>query len=307
MAGFNFFIITADKGLSNNGILGLGPPYASNGPSFIQALIDQDQLSEPVVSFQLTSLDEQSEIQIGYTNSSSYNGTLTVHQTVNSSTTDTWWTVNLTGAYYGTININSYDTKNAIVDTGTSLLTLSKTDYNVFTALVNNQTNNAFTCNDGGCTTEAGPCGAFAGQLSDIVIYIDGIAYTIPPSGYMMDDLNLVQCTILVGSLADSEGFWVLGDTFIRNYYASFNYTAFTVSLAPTAFPPTIQPYTPPSPNTPTGLSTGGIIIISVVAVAIAVAISLITICILKKKGKCCFRQRTPSETSDSLAQNLYY
>ena len=76
----------------------------------------------------------QSEVQIGYANSSSYNGNLTVHQTVNSSSTDGWWTVSLTNAYYGSTNINTKDTKNAIIDTGTSLLTLAKTDYDIFTA-----------------------------------------------------------------------------------------------------------------------------------------------------------------------------
>jgi len=76
----------------------------------------------------------QSEVQIGYANPSSYIGNLTVHQTVSSISTDSWWTVNLTSAYYGSTNINTKDTKNAIIDTGTSLLTLAKTDYNIFTA-----------------------------------------------------------------------------------------------------------------------------------------------------------------------------
>ena len=52
-----------------------------------------------------------------------------------------------------------------------------------------------------------------------------------------------------MGSLPDSEGFWVLGDTFIRNFFASFNYTAFTVSLAPTAIPPTIASAPTPTPT----------------------------------------------------------
>lgn len=36
---FNFFIITKETGLSNDGILGLGPPYPENGPSYIAALV----------------------------------------------------------------------------------------------------------------------------------------------------------------------------------------------------------------------------------------------------------------------------
>ena len=49
---FNFFVFNHSTGLgSADGILGFGPPYAANGPSFIQALIDQGQLVEPIVSF----------------------------------------------------------------------------------------------------------------------------------------------------------------------------------------------------------------------------------------------------------------
>jgi len=32
---FNFFIITKESGLSNDGILGFGPPHPQNGPSFV--------------------------------------------------------------------------------------------------------------------------------------------------------------------------------------------------------------------------------------------------------------------------------
>ena len=88
-------------------------------------------------------------------------------------------------------------------------------------------------------------------MLSDIVITIDDTQYPIPPSGYMMDADDM--CQILVNAGPFVKDYWVLGATFIRNYYATFNYTGFTVTFAPTAFPQVIQPTPTPAPTpTPT-------------------------------------------------------
>jgi hypothetical protein len=79
------------------------------------------------------------------------------------------------------------------------------------------------------------------------VIYIDNIAYTIPPSGYLMDNLNGKKCTILVGGSGGcaldicTETVYVLGDTFIRNYYTVLNFSSNEIGFAPTAFPPNIE------------------------------------------------------------------
>jgi hypothetical protein len=51
--GYNFFIINQQQGFDIDGIISMAPPFLGN-VSFIQVLIDQGQLSEPVVGFQLT-------------------------------------------------------------------------------------------------------------------------------------------------------------------------------------------------------------------------------------------------------------
>ncbi len=53
--GYNFFIINQQQGFEIDGIISMAPPSYGNNVSFIQTLIDQGQLSEPVVGFQLTS------------------------------------------------------------------------------------------------------------------------------------------------------------------------------------------------------------------------------------------------------------
>ncbi len=126
-------------------------------------------------------------------------------------------------------------------------------------------------------------------MLSDLVIYIDNIPYTIPPAGYLMDNLNGFRCTILVGGsggcseLFCKDTFYILGDTFIRNYYTVLNFNSYEIGFAQSAFPLNIE-----NPNDPTktGLSTGVIIYI-VIAVVVPIVLAIY---FLKKKGKCCFR-----------------
>ena len=66
---------------------------------------------------------------MGYIDTSAYTGTLTTHNTVTASSKQGWWTVNMTGAFYGGTSINSQNTTYAIVDTGTSFLLMAQTDY----------------------------------------------------------------------------------------------------------------------------------------------------------------------------------
>ena len=63
-------------------------------------------------------------------------GALTEHAQVNVTSKNNWWTVNMKGAYYGITDINADQTDYAFVDTGTSLLTMTSTDYSIFTALI---------------------------------------------------------------------------------------------------------------------------------------------------------------------------
>lgn len=46
------------------------------------------------------------------------------------------------------------------------------------------------------------------------------------------------KCIIAVGSIPDSSNMYILGDTFIRNYYSIFNYTMLKVGLAVSSYAP---------------------------------------------------------------------
>jgi Eukaryotic aspartyl protease len=130
----------------------------------------------------------------------------------------------MTGAFYGSTSINSQGTQFAIIDTGTSFLLMAESDYKIFTTQVFLSTEDGFDCSGSYCVSVYKPCDKFVEKLDDIIIYIDNFSYSIPPSGYLMDGLSGIKCSILVSSIQNKEGIYVLGDTFIRNFYSSFNY-----------------------------------------------------------------------------------
>lgn len=59
---FNFFLITSQSGLPFDGILGFGPPYSYDGPSYMASLVSSGSISEPIASFSINGLGNQSEI-----------------------------------------------------------------------------------------------------------------------------------------------------------------------------------------------------------------------------------------------------
>ena len=77
---FCFFMIDSETGLSGDaGILGLGPPYAENGPSFFGTLWEQQGYTVPVTSWVLRSLPEESWVDFGSYNATYIVGTPIAH------------------------------------------------------------------------------------------------------------------------------------------------------------------------------------------------------------------------------------
>ncbi|KAF9164280.1 hypothetical protein DFQ26_001625 [Actinomortierella ambigua] len=109
-----------------DGLLGLGFESFSTldaSPVF-QTLVAQRQLDEPVFSLKLASYD--SELFLGGTNSELFTGDITYTPVVNAS----FWTVML-----DSIDVNQESvipTRNAIIDSGTTLMVLSPSDAKAF-------------------------------------------------------------------------------------------------------------------------------------------------------------------------------
>ena len=69
-------------------------------------------------------------------------------------------------------------------------------------------------------------------ELSNLVLNIDGTDYTIPPYGYLLQDFESHKCAVAVSYVGILANQYVLGETFLRNFFVSFNYGNYTISLA---------------------------------------------------------------------------
>ena len=97
---------------------------------------------------------------------------------------------------------------------------------------------------------------------------------------------------------------YILGDTFLRNYFVAFNYTApYSLSLAPSAFSPAgkLVPYlgtVPPSPSppspTPNVAGLGPYVTYGLIGIAVIFGLFLIYT-VLKSCG-CIGKQRIPAD-----------
>jgi len=106
-------------------------------------------------------------------------------------------------------------------------LTLTKSTYDDFKT---NLENVGFYCAGSTCKTYAKNCEKMAPLLDDLTFTIDDTMYTIPPLGYLTSDGS--ACYAMVSYLPNSQDMYILGDTFIRNFYPIFNYHDYTVTLA---------------------------------------------------------------------------
>jgi hypothetical protein len=54
---------------------------------------------------------------------------------------------------------------------------------------------------------------------------------TIPPAGYLVDNLMGVACVLAIADVGSDNTFYVFGDTFMRNFYITFDYYTNDVSF----------------------------------------------------------------------------
>jgi hypothetical protein len=67
---------------------------------------------------------------------------------------------------------------------------------------------------------------------------IGQVLLTIPPLGYLLDNAIGYRCLIAITSSGSETTPYIFGDTFIRNYYTTFDYKKKTVSFAVSANAP---------------------------------------------------------------------
>jgi hypothetical protein len=88
--------------------------------------------------------------------------------------------------------------------------------------------------------------------MEDLTINAGLASYTMPPQAYTMPGESVspgVKCLVPVTHTPDSSGVALLGDTFLRNFYSTYNFETNKVGLAVNSANPwdcTITPHLAP-------------------------------------------------------------
>ncbi|KAK6470557.1 gastricsin-like isoform X1 [Huso huso] len=215
-----------------DGILGLAyPSLAAGGETpVMDTMMQQNLLQANVFAFYLSRNEAQgSEVTFGGVDQSRYTGSI-------------YWT-DVTSELYWQIGINGFSINNqetgwcnggcqAIVDTGTSLLTCPQQYLGYLQQYIGAQANEngeyIIDCNN-------------LANMPTITFNINGVNFPLPPSAYtIVKNQNGQQyCTSgIMGTYLPSQNgqpLWILGDVFLRQYYSVYDRENNSVGFAAAA------------------------------------------------------------------------
>nr|AWJ68100.1 pepsinogen A2 [Lateolabrax maculatus] len=205
--------------MAADGILGLAfqSIASDNVVPVFDNMVSQGLVSQNLFSVYLSSNSEQgSEVVFGGVDSSHYTGQIS-------------W-IPLTSATYYQIKMDSVTINGqtvacaggcqAIIDTGTSLIVGPTGDINNMNSWVGASTNQY-----GEATVNC----QNIGNMPDVTFTLNGNAFTVPASAYVSQ--SYYGCSTGFGQ-GGSQQLWILGDVFIREYYAIFDVGSHYVGLA---------------------------------------------------------------------------
>ena len=193
-----------------DGILGLGPDSISVGhvPTPMNALVKSGQLPEPVFAFYLGNR-QQGELVFGGVDPKHYTGSFSFVPL----SSESYWEINLDGVKLGSDSVSS--AKNAIVDSGTSLLAGPKSEISKI-------------------ATKLGAKSVLGREyVVDCSAKFPGLTFTLGGKDYTLMQADLIlqasgsQCILGLTGIdvpAPRGPLWILGDVFMRKYYVQFDW-----------------------------------------------------------------------------------
>jgi len=239
-ASFAGFRINIEFGLSTtvssefvnfpiDGIMGLGFPQASQqqARTILEVLVSDGFIDSRTFSVALSRKSDglyDGVVHFGAMDERYYEGEMTFSKSISEYG---YWELALDdaaldGKSYG------FEGRNAIIDTGTSLILLPPDDaYNFHLALGNART-------DG--ESFAVPCDT----NKTIDITFSGVTYSIPPIDWVGDRImtgeDYCLSHIISRTIVDDKT-WLMGDVFLKNVYANFDFDKVRIGFAKRASP----------------------------------------------------------------------
>nr|XP_060629048.1 gastricsin-like [Anolis sagrei ordinatus] len=223
----NIVVTKQEFGLSKNepganfiyaefdGILGMAYPSLAVGgaTTALEGMLQENLLSEPIFSFYLSRQPTSQyggEVTFGGVDTRLYSGQI-------------YWAP-VTQELYWQIGIQEFSIGGqatgwcsqgcqAIVDTGTSLLTVPQQYMSNFLNAVGAQQNGQYV----NCNTVQ--------NLPTISFTINGVSFPLPPSAYILNENGYCTVGIEATYLPSQNGqpLWILGDVFLREYYSVYD------------------------------------------------------------------------------------
>ncbi|KAM9278176.1 pepsin A-like [Morus bassanus] len=124
---------------------------------------------------------------------------------------ETYWQITMDSVSIAGVPVVCSNGCQAIVDTGTSLLAVPNQALNTLLGALGVGSNGEISC-------------SAISSLPDIVFHINGQAFPLPPSAYVMENDGYCSLGLQGMNVPTGSGeLWILGDIFIHEYYVIFN------------------------------------------------------------------------------------
>ncbi|OJJ44732.1 hypothetical protein ASPZODRAFT_725653 [Penicilliopsis zonata CBS 506.65] len=205
-----------------DGILGLGRSMDGTfgTPTFMDVVAREKLLKSNILGFSLSRASDgtrDGEITFGNVDKTKFIGNITYTSTQG---TSNQWTIPLDDASVDGTACNFFN-RSAIIDTGTSYILIPPEDAKDIHALIpgSSQSGENFVI----------PCSS----NSTLRLFFSGTGYTISPKDYVGSKIAGSECASnIIGHTTFGDKEWLVGDVFLKNVYAVFDYDHNQVGFA---------------------------------------------------------------------------
>lgn len=217
------------EGFPIDGIMGLSAKDVNSDefPGVISILHDQKLIDKKIVSINLgLSRDPKDEgsVTFGGLDDSKYTGSVTYTNVTTQSGSEMLWTIPMDGLYVGGSKVDFGGDRNAIIDTGTTLIVMPVDDAKALHSQIPGSKSS-----DGSRYTV--PCSS----NFTIDLEFSGKKWSIPSEDVVAsssDDSDTCTTNIQGLTYQNQNDAWIVGDVFLKNVYSVFDMDAMRVGFA---------------------------------------------------------------------------